>query len=164
MSTLLVDPFVLDYQTYVYLAIGLGMLISLLFSETVGVMGGGIIVPGYFAMYLQDSVSVFFTFIIAYITYLIIYFLSKYLLIYGRRRVILSLLIAFLIGLIFRSGVETSSFIETSSFNVDYIGFIIPGLIASWMDKQGVSRTISVVLIQSSLVHFILMLIYIYNV
>ena len=163
MSTLLVDPFVLDYQTYVYLAIGLGMLISLLFSETVGVMGGGIIVPGYFAMYLQDSLSVFFTFVIAYITYLIIYFLSKYLLIYGRRRVILSLLIAFLIGLIFRKGIE-SSFIETSSFNVDYIGFIIPGLIASWMDKQGVSRTISVVLIQASLVHFILMLIYIYNV
>ena len=158
MSTLLIDPFILDYQTYVYLAIGLGMLISLLFSETVGVMGGGIIVPGYFAMYLQDSLSVFFTFIIAYITYLIIYFLSKYLLIYGRRRVILSLLIAFLIGLIFRKG------IGTSSFNIDYIGFIIPGLIASWMDKQGVFRTISVVLIQSSLVHFILMLIYIYNV
>ena len=158
MSTLFIDPFVLDYQTYVYLAIGLGMLISLLFSETVGVMGGGIIVPGYFAMYLQDSLSVFFTFIIAYITYLIIYFLSKYLLIYGRRRVILSLLIAFLIGLIFRKG------IGTSSFNIDYIGFIIPGLIASWMDKQGVSRTVSVVLIQSSLVHFILMLIYIYNV
>ena len=163
MSTFLIDPFILDYQTYVYLAIGLGMLISLLFSETVGVMGGGIIVPGYFAMYLQDSLSVFFTFIIAYITYLIIYFLSKYLLIYGRRRVILSLLIAFLIGLIFRRGIE-SSFIETNSLNVDYIGFIIPGLIASWMDKQGVSRTISVVLIQSSLVHFILMLIYIYNV
>ena len=163
MSTFLIDPFILDYQTYVYLAIGLGMLISLLFSETVGVMGGGIIVPGYFAMYLQDSLSVFFTFIIAYITYLIIYFLSKYLLIYGRRRVILSLLIAFLIGLIFRRGID-SSFIETNSLNVDYIGFIIPGLIASWMDKQGVSRTISVVLIQSSLVHFILMLIYIYNV
>ena len=45
-----------------------------------------------------------------------------------------------------------------------YMLFIIPGLIASWMDKQGVSRTISVVLIQASLVHFILMLIYIYNV
>ena len=39
MSTLLIEPFILDYHTYVYLAIGLGMLISLLFSETVGVMG-----------------------------------------------------------------------------------------------------------------------------
>ena len=85
------DPFVLSYAQYVYLAIGLGMLISLLFSETLGVMGGGVIVPGYFAMHLQDLVSVFMTFFIAYVAYLIIYYLSKYILIYGRRRLILLL-------------------------------------------------------------------------
>ena len=73
------DPFVLSYAQYVYLAIGLGMLISLLFSETLGVMGGGVIVPGYFAMNLQDLVSVFMTFFIAYVAYLIIhYFLRHY--------------------------------------------------------------------------------------
>ena len=158
MINLIYEPFILDYQSYVYLAIGLGMLVSLMFSETLGVMGGGVIVPGYFALHLQDSLSVFITFFIAYITYLLILVLSKYLLIYGRRRVILSLLIAFLIGVFFRKS------INISSFPVDYIGFIIPGLIASWMDKQGAARTISVVLIQSSIVHFILMLIYIYNV
>ena len=147
------DPFVLSYVQYVYLAIGLGMLISLLFSETLGVMGGGVIVPGYFAMHLQDLVSVFMTFFIAYVAYLIIYYLSKYILIYGRRRVILSLLIAFLLGLIVRTNVNMPG-------SLDYIGFIIPGLVASWYDKQGVVRTTSVVLIQSSLVHFILMLAY----
>ena len=62
-------------------------------------------------------------------------------------------MIAFLIGLIFRTNLSESS-------SLDYIGFIIPGLIASWMDKQGVLRTVSVVLIQSSIVHIILMLIY----
>ena len=147
------DPFVLSYAQYVYLAIGLGMLVSLLFSETLGVMGGGGIVPGYFAMHLQDLVSVFMTFFIAYVAYLIIYYLSKYILIYGRRRVILSLLIAFLLGLIVRTNVNILG-------PLDYIGFIIPGLVASWYDKQGVVRTTSVVLIQSSLVHFILMLAY----
>jgi poly-gamma-glutamate biosynthesis protein PgsC/CapC len=147
------DPFVLSYAQYVYLAIGLGMLISLLFSETLGVMGGGVIVPGYFAMHLQDLVSVFMTFFIAYVAYLIIYYLSKYILIYGRRRVILSLLVAFLLGLIVRTNVNMPG-------SLDYIGFIIPGLVASWYDKQGVVRTTSVVLIQSSLVHFILMLAY----
>tara|TARA_B100001540_G_scaffold306530_1_gene318728 strand:- start:1622 stop:2095 length:474 start_codon:yes stop_codon:yes gene_type:complete len=147
------DPFVLSYAQYVYLAIGLGMLVSLLFSETLGVMGGGVIVPGYFAMHLQDLVSVFMTFFIAYVAYLIIYYLSKYILIYGRRRVILSLLVAFLLGLIVRTNVNMSG-------SLDYIGFIIPGLVASWYDKQGVVRTTSVVLIQSSLVHFILMLAY----
>ncbi len=147
------DPFVLSYAQYVYLAIGLGMLISLLFSETLGVMGGGVIVPGYFAMHLQDFVSVFMTFFIAYVAYLIIHYLSKYILIYGRRRVILSLLIAFLLGLIVRTNVNMPG-------SLDYIGFIIPGLVASWYDKQGVVRTTSVVLIQSSVVHFILMLAY----
>jgi len=154
----LFNPFVLEYNSFVYLAIALGMLISLMFSETLGVMGGGVIVPGYFAMHLQDIPSVLITFVIAYLTYLIIYFLSDYLLVYGRRRVILSLLIAFLLGLTARY------FFIINNSPLDYIGFIIPGLIASWYDKQGVLRTTSVVLIQSSIVHFILMLMYIYNV
>ena len=148
-----IEGFILPYDQYVYLAIGIGMLISLLFSESMGVMGGGVIVPGYFALHLQDLSSVFITFFIATITFLIISMLSRYLLIYGRRRVILSLLIAFLIGLFFREFIY-----------LEYIGFIIPGLIASWMDKQGILRTASVIIIESSIVHFILMLIFIYSV
>jgi hypothetical protein len=66
--------------------------------------------------------------------------------------VILSLLVAFLIGLFFREFIY-----------LEYIGFIIPGLIASWMDKQGILRTASVIIIESSMVHFILMLIFIYS-
>ena len=146
------EGFILPYGQYVYLAIGLGMLISLLFSESLGVMGGGVIVPGYFALHLQDLNSVFITFFISILTFVFISILSKYLLIYGRRRVILSLLVAFLIGLFFREFIY-----------LEYIGFIIPGLIASWMDKQGILRTASVIIIESSMVHFILMLIFIYS-
>tara|TARA_B100001996_G_C18183677_1_gene409330 strand:+ start:42 stop:506 length:465 start_codon:yes stop_codon:yes gene_type:complete len=148
-----INGFILPYEQYVYLAIGIGMLIGLLFSESLGVMGGGVIVPGYFALHLQDLNSVFITFFISILTYGFISFLSKYLLIYGRRRVILSLLVAFLIGLYFREFIY-----------LEYIGFIIPGLVASWMDKQGVVRTISVIIIESSMVHFILMLIFIYSI
>tara|TARA_Y100001970_G_scaffold169464_1_gene207205 strand:+ start:1650 stop:2114 length:465 start_codon:yes stop_codon:yes gene_type:complete len=148
-----IDGFILPYGQYVYLAIGLGMLVGLLFSESLGVMGGGVIVPGYFALHLQDLNSVFITFFISILTFVVISILSRYLLIYGRRRVILSLLLAFLIGLFFREYI-----------NLEYIGFIIPGLIASWMDKQGVLRTISVIIIESSIVHFILMLIFLYNI
>ena len=143
--------FVLPYDQYVYIAIGLGMVLSLLLSESLGVVAGGIIVPGYFALHLQNIPSVFLTFLISFITFLIINILSKVLLIYGKRRLILSLLLAFLIGLIFRTFIN---------YNVDYIGFIIPGLIASWMDRQGVVRTIAVVLMEASLVHLFLMLLY----
>ena len=147
-----IDGFILPYNQFVYLAIGIGMLVGLLFSESLGVMGGGVIVPGYFALHLQDLSSVFVTFFIAIITFLLISILSRYLLIYGRRRVILSLLIAFLIGLFFREFIY-----------LEYIGFIIPGLIASWMDRQGILRTTSVIIIESSIVHFILMLIFMYS-
>ena len=153
LDLLQINGFILPYDQYVYLAIGIGMLIGLLFSESLGVMGGGVIVPGYFALHLQDLNSVFITFFISILTYGFISFLSKYLLIYGRRRVILSLLVAFLIGLYFREFIY-----------LEYIGFIIPGLVASWMDKQGVIRTISVIIIESSMVHFILMLIFIYSI
>ena len=143
--------FILPYDQYVYIAIGLGMVLSLLLSETLGVVAGGIIVPGYFALHLQHIPSVFMTFLIACITYIIVYYLSKILLIYGKRRLILCLLLAFLIGLIFRSFIQ---------FHVDYIGFIIPGLIASWIDRQGAVRTISIILIESGVIHLFLMLMY----
>ena len=54
--------FVLPYDQYVYIAIGLGMVLSLLLSESLGVVAGGIIVPGYFALHLQNIPSVFLTF------------------------------------------------------------------------------------------------------
>ena len=79
--------------------------------------------------------------------------MSKYLLIYGRRRLILCLLLGFLIGYILRLS------ISEVNLDINYIGFIIPGLIASWMDRQGIVRTISVILIVASIVHLFLILI-----
>ena len=135
------------------ISIGLGIVLSLLLSETLGVTAGGIIVPGYFALYLQNPIQIITTFFIGIVTYYIIYFMSKYLLIYGRRRLILCLLLGFLIGYILRL------FIIDMSLDINYIGFIIPGLIASWMDRQGIIRTISVILIVASIVHLFLILI-----
>ena len=37
-----VDSFILRYAQHVYLAIGVGMLVGLIYSETLGVMGGEI--------------------------------------------------------------------------------------------------------------------------
>ncbi len=147
------EGLVFSYSEYAYIAIGLGMIISLFLTETIGVMAGGIIVPGYFALYLQNPIQIITTFFIGIVTYYIIYFMSKYLLIYGRRRLILCLLLGFLIGYILRL------LIIDMSLDINYIGFIIPGLIASWMDRQGVIRTISVILIVASIVHLFLILI-----
>ncbi len=145
-----------SYEIYSYIAIGLGMVISLFLTETLGIMAGGIIVPGYFALYLHNPYMVIATFCISYATYLIVLLLSKFMLIYGRRRLILSLLIGFFLGYLIR---YTGSMSQIFNFEVEYIGYIIPGLIASWIDRQGLIRTTSVILIVASIVNLFLMLI-----
>ena len=112
--------------------------------------------PGYIALSLHNPYKVGITFIISIITFGIVYILSKIILIYGGRRLILCLLIGFFLGYIFR---EINK-VFISGIEIEYIGYIIPGLIASWMDRQGVIRTISVIFIVSSIVNLIMMYIY----
>ena len=50
--------------------------------------------------------------------------------------------------------------LNTQFSDINYIGFIIPGLIASWMDRQGIIRTISVILIVASIVNLFMMYLY----
>ena len=137
------------------IAIGLGIILSLFFTETLGVTAGGLIVPGYIALHLQEPYMVIGTFVISIITYLIVQSLSHIMLVYGKRRLVLSLLIGFLLGSIVKN--MNIFFIPGNEI---VLGYIIPGLIASWMDRQGVLRTISVILITASIVHLILMLLY----
>ena len=39
-------------------AIGIGLVLSLIFSETLGLAAGGMVVPGYAALMIQDRKSV----------------------------------------------------------------------------------------------------------
>ena len=113
------------------------------------------------------------TFIVSLATYGIVSLLSKIMLIYGRRRLIFCLLIGFLLGYLCNSlslsdipllgNFFRNAGLDTNNVELVYIGYIIPGLIASWMDKQGIFRTISVVLIVSSIVNLFLMLVYYLN-
>jgi len=139
----------------VEIAIGIGMVLSLFLTETLGVTAGGIIVPGYIALYMDDPIKILITLLVSVIVFLIIRFLSSFMLIYGKRRLVLSLLLGFILGYI--SKLYFSDFNDTHDLSV--IGNIIPGLIASWMDRQGIARTISVILITSSIVAMILIII-----
>ena len=134
------------------IAIGIGIILSLFFTETLGVTAGGVIVPGYIALYLHDPKMVLGTFFISLVTFGVIKFLSSFMLIYGKRRLVLSLLIGFFIGFWVKENYTDG--------DLYVIGNIIPGLIASWMDRQGVIRTISVILVTSSIVYLSMMLIY----
>ena len=135
------------------IAVGLGIVISLFLTETLGIMAGGVIVPGYIALYLNDPMRVIGTFMVSLLAYGIVKLLSKFIFIYGKRRLVLSLLLGFLLGYL-----SKIYFLGQEAINIAVIGNIIPGLIASWMDRQGVLRTISVILMTATTVQLILIL------
>ena len=78
----------------------------------------------------------------------------------------MSLLIGFLLGYLLRLTLDNSGFqimINENWMELEYIGYIIPGLIASWMDRQGIIRTTSVILIVASIVNLIMMYLYYFD-
>ena len=135
--------------------IGIGMVLSLFLTETLGVTAGGIIVPGYIAMNLENPERLVITFGVSIITFLLIKLLSQYIMVYGKRRLVLALLIGFLLGYLSRSENMITTGLGTTDFIV--IGNIIPGLIANWMDRQGILRTISTVLITAGITKLCIM-------
>ena len=141
--------------------IGIGMVLSVFLTETLGVTAGGIIVPGYIAMNLENPERLVITFGISIITFLLIKLLSRYIMVYGKRRLVLALLIGFLLGYLTRSENNLVSSLTELDFVV--IGNIIPGLIANWMDRQGVLRTICTVLITAGITKLIIMTVSIFS-
>ncbi len=135
------------------IAIGFGIVFSLVLTETLGVTAGGLIVPGYIALNLHDPLRVVGTFIISLIVFIIVKLLAEKLLIYGKRRLVFSLLLGFLLGYLSKQYM----YFPDDQINLSAIGNIIPGLIASWMERQGVVRTISVVLITATIIQLLLM-------
>jgi len=138
------------------ISIGLGIILSLILSEALGVTAGGIIVPGYISLFLHQPVQVISTFLVAILVWLIIRGLSKVMFLYGKRRIVLALILGFFFGYLSRT-----MYIDTENIkSLAVIGNIIPGLIANWMDRQGVVRTLSVVLLTAVIVKLLVMILF----
>uniref|UniRef100_A0A7C6EKA3 Poly-gamma-glutamate biosynthesis protein PgsC n=1 Tax=candidate division WOR-3 bacterium TaxID=2052148 RepID=A0A7C6EKA3_UNCW3 len=140
----------------IVIAVGLGMMLNLLLTETIGLAAGGIVVPGYIALNIHQLDMVISTIIIALITYLLLYLLSRFILLYGRRLLIVSIIIGYLLGYLTR--LYPSISFESLTFDVTTIGFVVPGLIAYWMQRQGIVETISTMIIAAVIVRLILII------
>jgi len=138
------------------IAITLGLVFSLLSYEVFGLAAGGIVVPGYIALQLSHPERLAGIFIVSILTYLIIKALSNYTFLYGRRQMVLSLLIGGLLANFSRYFLSID--LGTTTIELSAVGWVIPGLIAHWFGKQGVFSTVSVLFITSVLVRLILIL------
>ena len=147
------------------LAIAIGLIVSLLFTELFGLSGGGMIVPGYLALYANKPLSILMTLMAAFITFGIVRAIAKVAIVYGRRRIVLMVLFGFLVGTMMRATVAvaleslaTQPFAATTNC-LCVIGFIIPGLIALWMDRQGTVETLGPLATSTIVVRLVLVLI-----
>lgn len=143
------------------LAIGIGLVVSLVFSELLGLAAGGMVVPGYVALHLHDPVSVALTLGAAVITFAVVRTLSSSTIIFGRRRTVLMILIGYMAGALMAQLPGALSAGAGSVQTLDYatIGYIIPGLIAIWIDRQGLLETVSSLLTASVVVRLVLILV-----
>jgi len=136
------------------IALGLGLLVNLLSTEVLGFPSGGFVVPGYLALFLNRPIRVLATFFIALLTWAIVHFiLSRIMLLYGRRRFALTLLVGFIIAALserFLGG------IQGVSAEMRSIGHLIPGLLAAGMLSEGVIPTAAAALGGSALVRLLL--------
>jgi gamma-polyglutamate biosynthesis protein CapC len=143
-------------------SIGIGLAVSLLFSELFALAAGGMVVPGYIALAMSRPLDVALTLAAGVLTYGIVHAVSSTVVIYGRRRTVIMILIGYLLGMSIGTlsigpfGIEHRG----PSTELAIIGYIIPGLIAIWIDRQGLVETITVLLTAATVVRLVLILIY----
>jgi len=138
------------------LSVGIGLAVSLLFTELFGLAAGGMIVPGYIALFLTRPAEVLLTLAAGFITFAIVHALSSIMIVYGRRRTVLMILLGYLIGTLIRWATRDLTPDVPDDYTV--IGFIIPGLIAIWLDRQVVFQTLASLVTASVVVRLFLVI------
>lgn len=117
----------------------IGLVVGFLFYEFVGVSPGGVVAPAYLALYIYQPGKIAMTIGLAIIIFIVINILSKRLIIYGRRKLLLALLLSFALKLLIDLYIQPLSIIK---FDLQSIGYIIPGLIANEMTRQKIIPTL----------------------
>lgn len=136
-----------------YKTIAMSVILGFLSSELLGVATGGLVSAGYLAFFMGSPARVAGTLVISVIIYLVTLLLQKWIIIYGRRRfmvvVLLSIILTWVVEQITHTGVI--------GIDIRMVGFIIPGLIANDMLRQGPVRTLAGVLVSAVLIRLVML-------
>jgi poly-gamma-glutamate biosynthesis protein PgsC/CapC len=118
----------MDFET-----IFIGIVVALLYAEVTGIYPGGIIVPAFLALFLNQPARVLATILIACLSLLIYKLLARSFILFGRRRFVLLLLLG---GLWAQAWFLLVPSLFTGPPELRAVGWIIPGLLANNLEKQ----------------------------
>jgi poly-gamma-glutamate biosynthesis protein PgsC/CapC len=135
-----------------YEAAIIGLLISLAFIALTGVFPGGIIVPSYLALFLTEPARIAGTLVAALLTLVTYKLASRYLILFGRRRLVFLILFGALWALLWRQLLPS---LFPLSLELRVIGWVIPGLIANHYERQGVVVTSAALITVTVIIYFL---------
>jgi poly-gamma-glutamate biosynthesis protein PgsC/CapC len=130
----------------------IGLPVALLFAEVFGVVPGGLIVPAYLALYLDQPGRVAATLISAFGALGLYRFAARYLLLFGRRRFVFLLLAGALVGQVW---FLIWPQLAPGAVDLRVIGWIIPGLLANNLARQKLGPTIASLTAATVLTYFL---------
>ena len=128
-----------------------GLIIALLYIEITGIYPGGIIVPAYFALYLDQPLRILITLAVALLSFYAYKIISRFLILFGKRRFVMFVLLGVMLSQIWH--VISPQFFS-SSIELRAIGWIIPGLLANNLEKQRFSVTLASLFVVSIVTYF----------
>ena len=118
----------------------LSLLITICFTEFTGLSPGGIVVPFYMVLFLDEPVKIAATLIAALGALFAVRLLDRIMILYGRRRFAMYLIIGLLEKLLFSWLYFQNSYLLLSLSMT--IGYLVPGILAGQMDRQGIVKTL----------------------
>lgn len=135
-------------------ALALGIAVNLIYTEVFGLASGGLVVPGYLALHLDQPGRLLSTFVVAGATWAVVrHGLMRLVVLYGRRRFGITVLAGFLLqaayGALLGAAVSLPADLRA-------VGYLVPGLIAHTAIVQGVWPTVTMTLAGAVIVRLIL--------
>jgi poly-gamma-glutamate biosynthesis protein PgsC/CapC len=118
----------------------IGLVLALLWAELTDISPGGIIVPGYFALYLGEPLRVAATLAVALLTLAAYRLLARRFILFGRRRFVLMVLAGAVLA---QAWLLVLPGLFAAPAGLRAIGLIIPGILASSLARQKALPTLA---------------------
>lgn len=130
----------------------IGLLLALAYAEATRLSPGGLIVPGYLALYLDQPLRVAATLVVAGISVLVYRLLSRRLILFGRRRFVFMILLGAVLA---QAWFFAHPRLFGGPLELRVIGWVIPGLLASSLERQKIMPTLASLATVTVMTYFI---------
>ena len=141
----------MTYETFF-----IGLILAALYVEVMGIYPGGIIVPAYLALFLDQPSRILVTVAAALLSLLSSKILSRSLILFGRRRFVMLILLGALWG---QAWFLVAPHLYSGPVELKVIGWVIPGLLANNLERQKFFETLASMFTVSVLVYIVVKLV-----